>query len=224
MATLLRGGQVLDGATGRLDAADVLIEGDTIGALGPRLSVPAGAEVIDASPFLLIPGLINTHTHAHNNLLRGLAGAWTLEDLLNHGPAMNMNRTPEEHYLSAALRCVEMLKTGCTTAYDLFMGAPAPSLDDLDAVVRAYTDIGMRAVIAPAVADGVFYDTVPGLLDLLPAELRRRVQAMTAAPTKSLLELTTETIRRWHGAASGRLRVAVSPTIPTQCTDEFLVG
>ena len=93
MTTLLRGGQVLDGATGRLDAADVLIEGDTINALGPRLSAPAGADVIDASPFLLIPGLINTHTHAHNNLLRGLAGSWTLEDLLNHGPAMNMNRT-----------------------------------------------------------------------------------------------------------------------------------
>src|SRR5262245_44038214 len=224
MATLLRGGQVLDGATGRLDTTDVLVDGDTIAALGPRLAPPAGADVIDASAFLLIPGLINTHTHAHNNLLRGVAGAWTLEDLLNHGPAMNMNRTPEEHYLSAALGSAEMLKTGCTTAYDLFMGAPAPSLDDLDAVVRAYTAIVMRAVIAPAAADGVYYDTVPGLLDLLPPQLRRRVQAMTAAPTKSLLELTTETIRRWHGAAAGRLRVAVSPTIPTQCTDEFLVG
>src|SRR5919201_4892214 len=89
MTMLLRGGRVLDGGTGRLDAADVLIEGDGIAAAGPRLDAPAGAEVIDASPFLVIPGLINTHTHAHNNLLRGLAGRWTLEDLLNHGPALN---------------------------------------------------------------------------------------------------------------------------------------
>lgn len=224
MALLLRGGQVLDGATGALDTRDVLIDGDVIKEVGARLASPAGAEIIDASPFIVIPGLINTHTHAHNNLLRGIAGRWTLEELLNHGPALNTNRTVEDHYLSAALGAVEMLKTGCTTAYDLFMGAPAPSLDDIDAVVRAYTDVGMRAVIAPAVADIAFYETVPGLLDLLPKELRRRVETITAAPTAQLMELTREAIRRWHGAASGRLRVAVSPTIPTQCTEEFLAG
>src|SRR5258706_12599319 len=190
MAILLRGGQVLDGATGALDTRDVLIEGDAIKEVGARLAAPAAAEVVDASPFIVIPGLINTHTHAHNNLLRGIAGRWTLEALLNHGPALNMNRTPDDHYLSTALGAVEMLKTGCTTAYDLFMGAPAPSLDDLDAVVRAYTEVGMRAVIAPAVADIPFYETVPGLLDLLPKELRRRVEAITASPTAGLIDLT----------------------------------
>jgi 5-methylthioadenosine/S-adenosylhomocysteine deaminase len=224
MTLMLHQGQVLDGATGRLDAADVLIERDDIAAVGARLAAPTGAQVIDASSFIVIPGLINTHTHAHNNLLRGLAGRWTLEDLLNHGPALNMNRTPEDHYLSATLGAMEMLKTGCTTAYDLFMAAPAPSVEDFEAVVRAYTDVGMRAVIAPAVADLTFHETVPGLLDLMPRELRQRVEAVTAAPAQRLLELTTATIRRWHGAAGGRLRVAVSPTIPTQCSEEFLAG
>jgi guanine deaminase len=224
MAILLRGGHVVDGATGTLDTRDILIEADAIAGVGPRLTAPATVDVVDASGFIVIPGLINTHTHAHNNLLRGIAGNWTLEDLLNHGPALNMNRTPEDHYLSAALGAVEMLKTGCTTAYDLFMAAPAPSLDDVEAVVRAYTEVGVRAVIAPAVADIPFYDTVPGLLDLLPKELRRRAEAITAAPTSGLVELTRQTIRRWHGAASGRLRMAVSPTIPTQCTEEFLAA
>jgi guanine deaminase len=224
MAMLLRGGQVLDGATGALDTRDVLIEDDTIKGVGPRFTAPAGTEVLDASPFIVVPGLINTHTHAHNNLLRGIAGRWTLEDLLNHGPALNMNRTPEDHYLSTALGAVEMLKTGCTSAYDLFMAAPAPTLDDIEAVMRAYTDVGMRAIVAPAVADIAFYDTVPGLLDLLPKDVRRRAEAITAAPTAGLIELTRATIRRWHGAASGRLRTAVSPTIPTQCTEEFLTA
>jgi len=74
------------------------------------------------------------------------------------------------------------------------------------------------------VADVVFFQTVPGLLDLLPADLRRTVEAMQPAPTKGLLDLTERAIRRWHGGADGRIRMAVSPTIPNQATDEFLDG
>jgi guanine deaminase len=47
---------------------------------------------------------------------------------------------------------------------------------------------------------------------------------MPAAPTAGLLRLTEDAIRRWHGAAEGRIRLHVSPTIPGQCTDEFLAG
>jgi cytosine/adenosine deaminase-related metal-dependent hydrolase len=82
---------------------------------------------------LVLPGLVNAHTHAHNNLFKGLGDNWTLEDLLNHGPALNGNRTPEDHYLSAAIGAVEMLKNGCTAAYDLFMAAPAPTAEDIEA-------------------------------------------------------------------------------------------
>src|SRR5689334_23889525 len=144
MAVLLRGARIVEGTTGTTDARDILIDGEAIASVAPRVDAPAGAEIVDASAFLVIPGLINTHTHAHNNLLRGIAGNWTLENLLNHGPALNMNRTPEDHYLSTALGAVEMLKTGCTTAYDLFMAAPAPSLEDVEAVVRGYTEVGVR--------------------------------------------------------------------------------
>jgi guanine deaminase len=92
------------------------------------------------------------------------------------------------------------------------------------AVVGAYTDAGLRVVVAPALADVVFHHTVPGLLELLPADLRAVVDAMRPAPAKSLLELTERVIRRWHGAAGGRVRAAVAPTIPNQATDEFLAG
>jgi guanine deaminase len=219
---LIRGARVLRG--GRLDEADVLVEGDRITAVEARLAAAPDLETIDARGFIALPGMINAHTHAHNNLLRGLAGRWTLENLLNHAQALNANRTPEDHYLSAAIGAVEMLRTGCTAAYDLFMAAPAPTPEDIEAVVRAYTDVGVRAVIAPAVGDMVFYDTVPDLMDLLPKPLRRVVEGIQAAPTAGLLELTEGTIRAWHGSARGRVRIAVSPTIPTQCTDEFLAG
>lgn len=224
MALLIRGGRLLRGDPPALEHADVLVDGDRIAAVGPRLPRAPDAAELDAGGFLVVPGLVNAHTHAHNNLLRGLAGRWTLEDLLNHGPALNANRTADDHYLSAAIGALEMLKTGCTTAYDLFMAVPAPTVEDMEAIARAYTDVGMRAVLAPAVADVPFYATVPGLMDLLPAGLRRTVESIRAAPTAELLRLSGETIRRLTGAGGGRIRIALAPTIPTQCTDEFLQG
>src|SRR6267142_483901 len=224
MALLIRGGQVLNGAQMALEPADELIEADQIVAVGCKLSCPPGTEELSATGYLILPGLANAHTHAHNNLFKGLADNWTLEDLLTHGPALNSCRTPEDHYLSAAIGAIEMLKTGCTAAYDLYMAVPAITDEAFEATVRAYTDVGVRVVLAPAVADVVFFQTVPGLIDLLPPDLRRTVEGMQAAPTKGLLELTERVIRRWNGAAQGRVRIAVAPTIPNQATDEFLDG
>jgi guanine deaminase len=224
MALLIRGGQVLAGTPPVLARADVLVDGDRITAVGPAVSAPAGTQTLDATDRIVLPGLGNAHTHAASHLARGRAGNWTLEDLLTNAPANYGFRTTEDEYLSALIGAIEMLKTGCTSAYDLYMAVPAITDEAFEAVVRAYTDVGMRVVLAPAVADVVFYETVPGLLDLLPADLRKTVDAMQAAPTKGLLELTERLIRRWNGAADGRVRIAVSPTIPNQATDEFLDG
>jgi guanine deaminase len=219
---LIRGGRVLVGA--ELVDANILIERDRIVAVGAAVTAPATARQIDATGRLVVPGLMNAHTHAASHLARGRAGNWTLEDLLVHAPANYGFRSPEDDYVSAVLGAIEMLKTGCTAAYDLYMAIPAVTAEGMEAVVRAYSDAGMRAVVAPAVADIVFYRTVPGLLELLPADLRGVVEAVQPAPTKGLLELTEQVIRRWHGAAEGRVHTAVAPTIPNQATDEFLTG
>jgi 5-methylthioadenosine/S-adenosylhomocysteine deaminase len=224
MALLIRGGQVLAGTPPALTRADVLLEGDRIAAVGPALGAPAGARVIDASAHVVLPGMGNAHTHAASHLARGRAGSWTLEDLLTHSAANYGFRTPDDEYLSAAVGAIEMLKTGCTSAYDLYMAVPAITDEGFEAVVRAYTDVGLRVVLAPAVADVIFYQTVPGLADQLPADLRRTVEEMQPAPTKGLLGLTERAIRRWHGGADGRVRIGVAPTIPNQATDEFLDG
>jgi guanine deaminase len=224
MALVIRGARVLAGSPPVLRRADVLVEADRIAAVGPGLAGPAGARELDASGRIVLPGLGNAHTHAASHLARGRAGNWTLEDLLTHAPANYGFRTPEDDYLSAAIGAIEMLKTGCTSAYDLYMAVPAITDEAFEATVRAYTDVGVRVVLAPAVADVVFFQTVPGLIDLLPPDLRRTVEGMQAAPTKGLLELTERVIRRWNGAAQGRVRIAVAPTIPNQATDEFLDG
>ena len=61
MTTLIRGGTVVN--ADRAFRADVLIEGDTIAAVGENLAVPFGATVIDAGGLYVMPGGIDTHTH-----------------------------------------------------------------------------------------------------------------------------------------------------------------
>ena len=106
MTLLIRGGRILAGAPAALTRADVLIEGDRIAAVGPRLTAPAGATEIDASRHIVLPGLGNAHTHAASHLSRGRAGNWTLETLLTYAPANYGFRTPEDEYLSAAIGAI----------------------------------------------------------------------------------------------------------------------
>ena len=224
MTTIIKDGYVLGPDSDELVQADVLIENDRISAVGAGLEYPADADVVHASGKIVLPGLINAHTHGPNNLTKGCGDNWTLEDQLNHSPALSSGRTPQDRYVSAAIGAVEMLKSGCTAAYDLFMTLPAPTNDGIEAVVRAYSDVGLRAVLAPAVADIVFYETVPELMDLLPDDLRKQVESMETAPTDALLQMMEQHIRDWDGAANGRIRAAVAPTIPGQATDELLEG
>ena len=61
--TLIRGATVLTGTGTRLEGADVLIANGKIEAVGPNLSAPAGARVIDANGRRVTPGHIDVHSH-----------------------------------------------------------------------------------------------------------------------------------------------------------------
>jgi 5-methylthioadenosine/S-adenosylhomocysteine deaminase len=219
---IVRGGRVL--RRNALECADLLIERDTIAGIGPALPAPEGARVIDASGSIVMPGLINGHTHAHNNLMKGMHDNLTLEELRAYGPALLAERTPEDQYVSAAIGAIEMLRTGCTAAFDMFTAAPVMTEEGIEAVVRAYRDVGLRAVLAPSMNDLVFYRSIPGLLELLPSDLRRSCEAVQASPPERLLRITEDAVRRWDGGADGLIRVAASPAVPGECSDEYLAG
>src|SRR5262249_6421249 len=200
-----------------------LVRGDAIAEIGKGLSAPADAMVIDAGNRLLHPGLINAHTHGHSNFSKGMGDLWTLELLLAAAPWITGNRLLEDKYLSTYVRALEMLMKGCTACYDLTVEFPAPSVEGLTAVGQAYSDAGLRAVVAPMVAELTMYEAIPGLMDALSPALQKEVERLKLAPGETTVAAMRESLRGWsHDRA--QIRMAVAPTIPHHCTDDFMRG
>jgi guanine deaminase len=222
--SIIRGGRVLDIAAGTADPADILVEGDTIREIGPPgLAAPEAATVIDATRRLIHPGLINAHTHSHGNLAKGMGDRWPLELLLTAAPWLGGNRGPDDIYLTAQLGAVELVLKGCTACYDLFFEWPVPTREGLNLVAAAYQEVGIRAVIAPMIADRTFFEVIPGLADALPPALRERVAALRLAPREATLAAVRDGLHHWQ-VDRDSIRPAVAPTIPHHCSDEFILG
>lgn len=222
--TIIRGGRVLDIRAGTADPADILVEDDTIRELGPPgVPAPKGAREIAAARRLIHPGLVNAHTHSHGNLGKGMGDRWTLELLLAAAPWIGGNRTEDDIHLSAQIGAVEMVLKGCTALYDLFFEWPLPTREGIARVGSAYEEVGIRAVIAPMVADRSFYEAIPGLADALPPSLRERVNALRLAPGETTLEAIRDALQGWPFDRD-RIRPAVAPTIPHHCSDAFILG
>src|SRR5262245_41478138 len=184
MSTLIRGGRVLRADFLTCDPADVLVEHGFIRAIEPVGRITRGdLETIEAADRLLVPGLVNGHTHAHGGLGKGAVGDRVpLEVFLSASGVINGSRTVEDKRLSATLTAVELVRKGCTAAYDLFVEYPMPSREGLDAVAEAYGAVGMRAVIAPMMADRTLYEALPGLIESLPFHLQEQARRIKAAP------------------------------------------
>ena len=222
MNTIIRNGRLLDVERHAAEPADVLVEGDTVREIGPPgMAAPADAATLDASGRLLMPGLVNAHTHGHNNLAKSLGDRWTLELLLNAAPWITGGRTLEDKYLSTLIGAVEMVRKGCTAAYDLSFELPAPTQEGLEAIGQAYADAGMRAVVAPMMADRTFHRAVPGLLDALPASLRREAEAISLEPFETAMAAWERARAAWP-FDHDRVRLALAPTIPHHCSEAFL--
>jgi 5-methylthioadenosine/S-adenosylhomocysteine deaminase len=219
---VIRGGLVLQPG-GETAPLDVLIEDGRIAALEPRgVPVSDDAETVSADDRLLIPGLVNAHTHSHGALNRGAVDdRVSLEMFLTGAGASARSRRLEDKYLSAALSAAEMIRKGCTACFDLTVEIPEPSEEGISAVASAYRDAGMRAVVAPMIADRTIYQALPGLLDALPEDLRSQMAGLRAAPTEKTFEACEAILANWSFDRRF-IRPALGPTIPLHCSDEFL--
>lgn len=109
--------------------------------------LPSALQVIDAAGGIIMPGLVNTHTHVPMSLFRGLADDLPLTDWLNDYifKAEAQWLSPESVYAGTLLSCGEMLLSGTTTFCDGYFFE--------DAVAAAVLESGMRAVLAQGVID-----------------------------------------------------------------------
>ncbi len=223
--SLIRGGRILSGASPALTRADVLIDADRIAAVGPRAHRARGCGRDRCRSSHRGP---RPRQRAH--ACREPPGARPRRELDARGPA---DSYPGELCVPHAGGRVSVRgHRRHRDAQDrLHRGVRPPSSPCPPSPTRrsrpwrgAYGDIGARVVLAPAVADVVFHETVPGL----PTCCRRTCDGPSRTsprlPRRGLLDLTARLIKRWHGTADGRVRIAASPTIPNQATDELLDG
>ena len=125
---------------------DVLIEGNRIARIATGISAPAGAEVLDGTDKAIIPGFINTHTHASMTLFRGYGDdlplmTW-LEDYIW---PVEAQMTAHDVYVGARLACLEMLRSGTTCFLDMYMHPLETA--------KAVEEMGLRAHLSYTLFD-----------------------------------------------------------------------
>jgi 5-methylthioadenosine/S-adenosylhomocysteine deaminase len=147
--TLIRNGFVIsmDPNVGDVAAADVLVDGDRIDYVGPRLGTDPEAEVIDATGMIVIPGLIDGHRHTWEALLRGVSVDWTLAHYYQ-GLRVVVARhyRPEDSYAANLIGILDSLDAGVTTTLDWSHNINSP--EHADATIGANLDSGARVVFA----------------------------------------------------------------------------
>ncbi|MEU6729374.1 amidohydrolase family protein [Nonomuraea wenchangensis] len=148
---LIKGGTVLtmDPAIPDLEIGDVLIDNDVIAAVGPDLdSQAAGAEVIDATGMIVMPGFVNTHMHMYHGLLRGLVADDlfdTYVDVVTIGErSLDAGHGPEEMRLGVLIAALAQISAGVTTTIDTSHLQKTP--EHRDALIAGLRDSGLRAV------------------------------------------------------------------------------
>jgi len=174
----------------------VAVSGMNILAVGPEVEISkaySANERIDCGGKILMPGLVNAHTHVPMTLLRGLADDLRL-DVWLMGYMMPVERefvSPEFVYLGTQLACAEFIRSGVTTFCDMYYFE--------DDVAKATVNAGLRAVCGQTVM---------------------KFPAPDADTYEDSLNLAREFIQNWKDHSL--IVPAVSPHAPYTCTEDIL--
>ncbi len=171
--------------------SSVLIKDDIIAEIGDNITEEAD-KVIDGEGKILMPGLINTHTHLSMTLFRGLADDLSLDTWLNdYIWPVEAHLNGYYCYIGALLGAVELIKSGTTTFSDMYFY--------MEDVARAVDEAGLRAVLSY------------GMIDFADEEKRR---AEIAA--------NVDLFKNCNNAAEGRIKVFFGPHAPYTASKELL--
>ena len=142
--TLIRNATIITmDAQGDLPKGDILVTGETLTEIAPNVHAD-GANVVDATGFIIIPGLINAHMHTWQTALRGLAANWTLLEYFQKMHAgLATVFTPEDLHIATLMGALNQLNCGTTLLADWCHNNPTPAHND--AAIDALLESGIRA-------------------------------------------------------------------------------
>ncbi len=142
--TLIKGATIVTmDAQGDLPVGDILVTGDTLTEISPRIHAD-DAKVIDATGHIIIPGLVNAHMHTWQTALRGLAANWTLIEYFRKMHAgLATVFTPDDLYIATLVGSLNQLNCGTTTLADWCHNNPTPPHND--AAIAGLLASGIRA-------------------------------------------------------------------------------
>ncbi len=194
----------MDGSRKAIEHGAVAVRGDRILAVGPRASIErkyTPRQRLDRPSAILLPGLINAHTHVPMSLFRGIADDLRLQDWLEKFifPAEAKNVSRDFVTWGTRLACLEMILSGTTTFADMYYFE--------DAIAEATKAAGMRAVLGETIIGFPVADakTPADSLKLTEAFLKRfrNDPLITAAPAPHALYTNSEeTIRAARALAN----------------------
>jgi 5-methylthioadenosine/S-adenosylhomocysteine deaminase len=132
-----------------LEEASVCVQGDRIAAIGTRQQLQQRfpeAELVDCKGRIVMPGMVNTHTHLFQTLLKGLGDDMVLKKWFTcmTGPSA-VHLTPEDAHAAALHGCVESIRSGVTTLVDFMYVHTKPGM--IASVMRAFESTGMRGFV-----------------------------------------------------------------------------
>jgi len=191
-----------------IEGGSILVEGDRIAEIAdPESRRPRGAQQkISAKGMAVIPGLIDTHIHLAQSLLRGCADDLSLVQWLSQRVwPIQASFTEEDGRLSADLSMLEMVKSGTTS----FVGVDIVSRYGFDGIAESVTKAGMRGALAKTIMDSQGYG--------------RRGKIMPAGlveEKESCIREAKSMIKKWNGRG-GLVTTWLAPRSLGGCSREL---
>jgi 5-methylthioadenosine/S-adenosylhomocysteine deaminase len=212
MRTLLQNGTLITMNAKKqiLDHCDVLLDGDRIGGI-----FPAGVgkdihadKVFDCKNKIIMPGMVSGHSHLTGIFQRGLWNEPTFEGWIGKSNATErlVNLSADDIYALHSAACIEFLRHGVTTVLNMFAVRPALDLEKIDASCRAFTDTGIRGILAVALQDrSTNGEPQPG-----------------AFADKGWMPVIRDVFERVTNSGS-RVGFMLAPGAPQWCSDQLLI-
>jgi cytosine/adenosine deaminase-related metal-dependent hydrolase len=224
MAEIVLRNGLVDVGAGEFRRADVAVSGGRIEAVG-SIEAPSAGEVVDCTRFAVVPGMVNAHCHSNENWFRGMWDNLPLEPwMLFSYPALAAPpQSAREIYVRTLIGGIEMVRSGATCVVDFLYELNGFTDESLRAIVDAYRDLGLRALIALGMGDRAYHETVVLDEQLVDRSLIDRLEQDKPPSWPEWEEFARFAVERYHRPDEG-ISIGLGPSGPQRCTDAMLSG